>query len=361
MPIKGLTDNGAAFPRIGELRKGGVKSDPKRPGPDLDYFRFTSSVPGVENRFGSIYGKEPQSVNVFLPYHTTEENFEAWKEAWVAGGLQHRCDGEFVTVTQQGGQYVKLPHGKMQCPGGCKQVGRLKIIIPELGRLAYVVALTTSIWDISEVHSNLAAYEALRGSLQGIPFVLSRVPRMISVPGTDGKRVRREKWLWHIEADAHWVSAQLGVMQRQALPSPSGATLSLGSGAVVDTDTGEILEPPAEEVEDEIVTDNAPQPSSPQLAYVNESTLKALHAAGNAFYGKAWDTKRHELVASVSGGRATSSKELTDDEAHRLIRGINNKASQQQIKEASPPPHEEPTADLFGGSRFIGGNGAYEE
>lgn len=360
MPIKGLTDNGAAFPRIGELRKGGVKSDPKRPGPDLDYFRFTSSVPGVENRFGSIYGKEPQSVNVFLPYHTTEENFEAWKEAWVAGGLQHRCDGEFVAVMQQGGQYVKLPHGKMKCPGGCKQVGRLRIIIPELGRLAYVVALTTSIWDIAEIHANLMAYEALRGSLQGIPFVLSRVPRMISMPASDGKRVRREKWLWHMEADSQWVQAQLSVMQRQAMPS-GGVALALNSGEIVNTDTGEIVEPP-DDIEGEFVeTQQPPAATEPEFTPANAATLKALHAAGNAFYGKAWDTKRHELVASVSGGRATSSKGLTDDEAQRLIKGINNKASQQQIKGEAHHPHEETTADLFGGSRFTGGNGAYQE
>ena len=115
------------------------------------------------------------------------------------------------------------------------------------------------------------------------------------------------------------------------------------------------------EVVGEIVTDNAPQPSSPHLTHVNESTLKALHAAGNALYGEAWDTKRRELVTHISGGRTTSSKKLTDDEAQRLINGINKKASQQQIKGEAHHPHEETTADLFGGSRFTGGNGAYQE
>lgn len=239
MPIVGLTTNGAAFPRIGELRKGGEKTDPKRPGPDLTYFRFTSQNDAVVKKFAAVYPGQPQSVNVFFPYATTDENFEAWQEEWGAGSLKHRCDGEHVVMVQRNGEYVQPAPGAMKCPGNCKQVGRLKVIIPELGRLAYVVALTTSIWDITEVHSNLAAYEALRGDLRGIPFILSRVPRMISTPTKDG-RVRREKWLWHIEAAPEWVQAQLSVMQRQALPN---ATAPLAIPERVDQATGEIVEP----------------------------------------------------------------------------------------------------------------------
>ena len=39
---------------------------------------------------------------------------------------------------------------------------------------------------------NLSAYEALRGSLTGIPFILSRIPREISTPGKDGKQKAAE-------------------------------------------------------------------------------------------------------------------------------------------------------------------------
>lgn len=249
MGIVGLTTNGGAFPRIGELRKGGEKVDPKRPGPDLTYFRFTSQNDAVVKKFAAVYPGQPQSVNVFFPYATTDENFEAWQEEWGAGSLKHRCDGEYVVMIQRNGEYVQPAPKTVKCPGNCKQVGRLKVIIPELGRLAYVVALTTSIWDITEVHSNLTAYEALRGDLRGIPFILSRVPRMISTPTKDG-RVRREKWLWHIEAAPEWVQAQLSVMQRQALPGVS--QLAIASG--VDTETGEIVEPDEGEYE-EVVQD----------------------------------------------------------------------------------------------------------
>lgn len=355
MPIKGLTDNAPSFPRIGELRKGGEKTDPKRPGLDLNHFRFTSNLPDVSKKFANVYGSQPQSVNVLLPYDTTDENFEAWQEEWAAGGLVHRCDGQNVVMQREGAGYVTLSQAEpWPCPyfsgqkqrtkqePGCKQVGRLKVIIPELGRMAYVVALTTSLWDISEIHGNLKAYEALRGSLRGIPFVFSRVPRMISTPTPDGGRARREKWLWHIEADAAWVQAQLGVMQRHALPS--GARLALSSGAIVDSDTGEIVEPEdIEEVEGEIVTTETP---AVQLA---AKQLKALHAAGTARYGKDWDARRAILANSVSKGRTSSSKELSASEVETLIAGIKNKADSER---ATAPT-------LF--NKMVGGNAYTEE
>lgn len=254
MGIKGLTDRQASFPRIGELRKGAVKGN-NRPGVDLTHFRFTSNIDGVESKFAAIYGNEPQAVNIFLPYASTDENFEAWQEEWAGGGLVHRCDGQYVVMYQKDGEYIQPQPGEMVCPyesgkrprtkqkPGCKPSGRLKVILPELGRLAYVTALTTSINDIMELHANLSAYEALRGSLQGIPFILSRVPRMVSTPGQDGKRTRREKWLLHIEAAPDWVQAQLSVMQRQALPMSTTTPMLIESGDYdVDYETGEIVE-----------------------------------------------------------------------------------------------------------------------
>ena len=249
MGIIGLTDKGSSFPRIGELRKGAEKpATGNRPGADLKVFRFTSKNKNVEDWFNLAY-PTGNDINVFFPFSTTDENFQAWQEEWGAGSLKHRCDGKHVVIIQQGGRYVHPEPNTMPCPGGCKQVGRLKVIIPELARLAYVVALTTSIHDIIEAHSNLAAYEALRGDLRGIPFILSRVPRMISTPsGKGGKRVRREKWLWHIEAAPDWVQAQLSVMQQSALPNPQ---LAIAANSI-DTNTGEIIDiTPVEQIVDE--------------------------------------------------------------------------------------------------------------
>jgi hypothetical protein len=65
----------------------------------------------------------------------------------------------------------------------------------------------------------LQSYEALRGDLRGIPFVLKRRLHKISTPGSDGKRIRREKWLLSIETQPQWTLAQLGAMEQAALPS----------------------------------------------------------------------------------------------------------------------------------------------
>ena len=242
MPIVGLTHQLPAFPRIGELRKGDVKGN-NRPGKNLTYFRFTSTDSDALQTFRAAYGNEPRHVNCYLPYPTTDENFEAWIEEWGAGSLKWRGDGQNLVLWQTP-QDTYSTEPKAQ-PHGGKQIGRLKMIVPELKRMAYVTALTTSVNDIMELHANLSAYEALRGSLTGIPFILSRIPREISTPGKDGKRMRREEWLLHIEAQPAWVQAQLGAMRMQALPAAQ-KMVALDTGEIIDYDTetveGELLE-----------------------------------------------------------------------------------------------------------------------
>lgn len=225
MPIKRLQENRPAqFPCIGKLRKGGPKRQGKNGkeimGVDLNHFRFDTDDALAMQRFTEAYGEEPDTVTVFLPYVSTAENFSAWQEHWVGGGLRHRCDGEtcVMWLDEKSGTYRTDP---IPCPGGCKETGRLMVIIPELQRFAYVSVETHSIWDIITLEENLQAIESLRGSLQGIPFNLKRRPREISTPGPDGKRVRREKWLLSIEVDPTWAAMQLDAMQRTALTAIS--------------------------------------------------------------------------------------------------------------------------------------------
>lgn len=278
MAIIGLTTRAGSFPCIGELRKGGVKISEKRPGPDLTFFRFTSKHPDAMEKFLQAFGDQPTRIDIYLPFQTAAENFDAWIEEWVGGGLKWRGDGETLVMWQKkDGTYSQEPKPQ---PAGGKQVGRLKVIIPQLGRLAYVTALTTSIHDIISMSETLAAYEALRGNLQGIPFVLSRVPRMVSTPsGEDGKRARREKWLWHLEAQPQWVMAQLSVMQQAALPKPSNLML-------VDSGTGEILEGEPlvydDDEEGEFVEEQAP-PVAPIAPYTYSDGSKVADAGRDIF------------------------------------------------------------------------------
>lgn len=243
MPIKGLTDVQVSFPQLGTIRKGAEKPEgDKRPGADLDYFRFSSDDVEAVKAFEQAYGKKPVAVHAFLPYETTNENFEAWQEAWNASSLLHRCDGErTVLFLLPNGTYTTEPR---PCPGGCKHVGRLKIIIPELKRLAYVSVMTTSKHDIMQIWSNLQAIGGMKGTLTGIPLIVRRVPREISTPGADGKRVRREKWLIQIEAQPEWVQLQLQAAAEAARPVISGGPVIPALPAWEGDDDDDVIDVP---------------------------------------------------------------------------------------------------------------------
>lgn len=230
MPIVGLTD--AVQPRLpdlGVLRKGGAKRMGRNGkeifGEDLSFFRMTSDRPEVEKVFIERYGAQPASLRVYLQGETIEQNWSAWKEDWQAGGLIHRCDGKTCTIylDKASGKYIK--NDPKPCPGNCKEVGRLRLILPELwaaGHVGLVTLLTHSLHDIMHIQSVLeAVYQARvdsrsRGGLTGVEFTLSRRQEEISTPGEDGKRVMRKKWLVKLEPSADWVSLQLEMAKRNA-------------------------------------------------------------------------------------------------------------------------------------------------
>lgn len=244
MAIKGLTDRAASFPQIGILRKGAPKPE-RGPGRDLKYFRFDTDDQDAASAFRTVYGDEPTSIRVYLPFASAAENFEAWQEHWTAGALQHRCDGETCVLWLNGQRYsqqaVPCPHRALSKDerDRCKPTGRLKVVIPELRRLAYVTVLTGSIHDIIALTEQLTALEQLRGNLRGIPMILRRTPREISMPSSNGKRARIEKWLISIEAAPSWVDLQLQAQERAALPG-GAAPQPLLPAPAADTSSGEV-------------------------------------------------------------------------------------------------------------------------
>lgn len=232
MPIKGLTDGEATFPRIGILRKGSEKKG-NAPGRDLNHFRFDSSDQKAIADFKATYGNAPTEIKVLLPYDTTERVFMTCKEEYTAGGLKHRCDGETVSVQQVmvngKAKYQTSFMSEVKCPGGCKEVGRLQVVIPALKRFGYVTAETHSINDIVNLHQQLKAAEMTFGSLKAVPFVLRRSPSKISTPGSDGNRSRRESWLLSIEVDPQWAERQLEAARRHQMAIASSGALFLGA------------------------------------------------------------------------------------------------------------------------------------
>jgi len=275
MPIKGLTDNVIArFPRVGKLRKGGEKA-PNAPGPDLPYFRFTSPIPEAETAFHAAYGDQPVAITVFLPYQTADENFQTWKEKWISGGLEHRCDGVNMGIwLGDDKHYHREPK---PCSGGCDEVGRLCVVIPELiaaGYVGYVTMETHSINDLLNIQAVINQIASSRGDhplgLRGIQFTLRRAKENISVPGFtgDAKRQRVDKWLVYLEPSPDWVRVQLEMMKRLQLqdihsagllPSPDEeddeTEFHQGQPTIIDGDQSKMNIPPA--------TD---QPSPPGIA-----------------------------------------------------------------------------------------------
>ena len=248
MPIKGLTDRKLAFPEIGQIRKG-AKKDPNgnKPGLDLEYFRIEFDEKEVETAaiFNKAYGDKPTEINIVLPFNDIPRMWDAWLEAYTAGRMVARSDGEYFsyrinpddgkTMVLNGnpsmkhedvvGHYIDK-NGKKQ-PITCKPTGRLKVIVRELFRAAYLTVMTTSIADIGNISAQLDALKELNnGQIAGIPLVLRRRPKKISTPMPGGQRARRVKWLLSIEANPKWVKAKL--MQVQSLATPKVAALLPG-------------------------------------------------------------------------------------------------------------------------------------
>jgi hypothetical protein len=260
VPIKGLTDQVdtfRAFPQIATIRKGAPKGN-NQPGQDLSYFRveFAEQEEEAARRFLELYGAQPTDIDIILPFNEIERCWEAWNEAYVAGALVHRCDGEYVQYAINPNTGESLVRGGRDartgepapCNGaaGCKPHGRLRVIVPGLQRLAYLLLVTGSKHDILSITQQLAAIRDLNGGqLAGIPLVLRRRPRKISTPGPDGKRRRYEKWLICIEADPKWVQAKIAALGVAAMPAlDAGAELALPSGVVdADEEEGEEGEP----------------------------------------------------------------------------------------------------------------------
>lgn len=79
-----------------------------------------------------------------------------------------------------------------------------------------------------------------------------------------------------------------------------------------------------------------PFDESPTKPVLSEAQYKQLHALGKQYYGAEWDEQRPKLVQAVSKGAVTSSKELTPDEAHVLITGLQKRVNEQHAKQAQP-------------------------
>lgn len=194
MPIKGLTDKGARFPRLGTIHKGEPKTDGKV-GQDTDYFRLDSKLADVQAKWTKVLGDKPKSIPCLIPHENVDSAFEAWREEWGKSGLMVRCDGENQVIWFDKATNKLITNSPKPCRNtcdesrnaGCNYTGRLNILIPALGEGGYFEVQTHSKWDISGLSEQLEAVQAIYGSLFGIPLLLERSEREISVPTPQGR------------------------------------------------------------------------------------------------------------------------------------------------------------------------------
>lgn len=252
MPIKGVTYREERFPEIGHIRKGSPKNENGHIGKDLDYFRVTFDAREVDaaKKFQSIYGDKPQEINVVLAFDEVDKVWDAYLEAYVAGRMVARSDGEkylYLVDTKTGEVVIKNGEPYRAYKEGevigtytnsntkktekiiAKPVGRLRVVIPELQRLAYLTVLTSSIHDIVNISSQIKAIAAINGGkISGIHMTLKRRPKEISIPRADGTRARYVKWMLSIEASPEWVGAKLSTMAALSMPESAVGYLPAG-------------------------------------------------------------------------------------------------------------------------------------
>ena len=302
MSIKGMTDRGMEFPQIGVIRKGAPKGE-HAPGKDLNYFRvvFDEMEGMAQADFVAQYTAQPTEIQILLPFDDIERCWDAFVEAYTAGGLIYRGDGNRVLfwIDPETGE-IKVKDGEpiTSCIGAdglaghyisqngarqkiqAKAIGRLRVIVPSLKRLAYLLVVTSSKWDVMHISDQLAALKHVNGGrLAGIPMVLRRRPKQVSIP-LKGKRARVTKWLLSIEAEPAWVAAQIEAMHRAALPEgaeilqlPAGQIIDISAAANGnDNGNGEASNPEGAAWSDETFDENIGESKAPASEEVPEPT-----------------------------------------------------------------------------------------
>lgn len=249
MPIVGITDRAGMFMEIGRIRKGEEKSA-NAPGKNLDHFRvvFRKDEKEAMDVFFATYGETPRQINVRLAYPDVARNWDAYYEAHAKGGMIAQATGDRVDGgvwryyydSESGQVHIKdyIPRDEIGeqlvvdgprldkpiATGGkpvfLKMAGKLKVVIPELGRVGHMTLVTTSIYDIAAISQELQGYadeaRLVNSTLCNIPFVLLRREEMITKK-IDDKKVKAADWMVHIIPSGEWTHLAMITWKRLSL------------------------------------------------------------------------------------------------------------------------------------------------
>lgn len=355
MGIKGLTERKLAFPEIGQIRKGAPKGDNGQLGRDLTYFRveFDEREDAAAQVFKKVYGEQPQEINILFPFNDIDQVFSAYLEAYTAGRMVARSDGEkFIYLIDTKTGEIKVKNGVPftaykdgQAVGSytdgkgkeqkiyCSAVGRLKVVIPELQRLAYMTVMTSSKHDIANLDAQMNALKQINnGQIAGIPMVLKRRPKKISTPKKDGSRARYTKWMLSIEADPNWVKAKLSEFKHLALPANGFPELQEEAIDVAFIEAGDIpgedaeFDPPSDPEIDQEETN-----SDPEIRPYPAEKVKARieFFANDTFKGKTASQAQKNLAIGML--EACFAEGDTSMKRHEVCKYLTGAASTKKI------------------------------
>jgi hypothetical protein len=364
MPIKGLTDRGLSFPQIGVIRKGSPKEKRTKDGreyeiqgKDLQYFRveIDESEPKAKKLFVDLYGERPTVLRVTFPFNEVDRIYDAWLEAYTSNRLIARSDGEFILYWKEGKEILvknglatanrevriarkigekqtepltvmmtaeqPVPfldgmvfHRTEKTLVEAKPVGRLRVVLPELKRLAYLVLMTTSLNDIialggsksGELGAIRQLCDQLSLPLAGVPLLLRRKPKEIAYTTTDGKQSRMTRWLIHIEADPEFVEAALASSKRLAIPV---ALLNTGPAEVQGVNEPEEVEEeygiPLDAEEGEVTETESGTPAGNTVEMIDPLDTKAIGYAAHVWNIPAISARK-SIEKAIADGKLSS-------------------------------------------------------
>jgi len=280
------------------------------------YWVLTTADENVAQKWREVYGEEPQSIRIMLPWKTPDEVFGnlSWREEWDSHGLVHRCDGTHIQRRRKKNTFLyeswkmgdpeapKCPYVHLEddAEKGCVMKGRVAVMLPDLidtQAFGFFILETGSINDVAGVRD--ALYEAYDiatslgrpNGFQGAEFICTREWRIISKRWASGHK-REHDWMITMHVASDWLKAQAREMRalsqgrpvQAALPGPVqafSAPLELDdlpedmvhapqAGTVVDVEAEDIE--PTEEAEPTETTPPEEPPTEPASVITEDMT-----------------------------------------------------------------------------------------
>ena len=244
MGIIGLTDQGASFPFLGTIRKGGSKKkamvknkktgqmeEKEIQGDDLTYFRLDLGEkhnPELEKAWFSAFGNEPKQFSCLLLHESTDEAFDAWWKEYASNRvLTKKCNGkiqcQWLTEKNTYSFEPKPCQKDSNNPCKCTPSAELRVVIPDLGVMGFFKLLTHSKWDILSLSQQLNMVYLSAGKLTGIPFLVKRQPREIFANYNNQKH-KVTKSLLSIEVHPDVAGRVLKIIEQKAFSVMEGSS-----------------------------------------------------------------------------------------------------------------------------------------